>query len=308
MQSGASRRVGPHLPRSRRNFLWPGQTLETQRTCWSYDLFVISHGADELLALARGGTCTNQRVIRGWGIDEWRMTETDLVHLENVYRAVLLGDTAANDSNIASLLELQQVKLEALLLDDEGANDRLTRADAVELAGVASLLLADGWPPETLRMPNVPTLSRAKSESGNDAMAVRLDEEASGELTPDERLCVASIKHTIASRTSDVRLKLVRSVTSPEMTTATMARNLRPFTAWLKDRGMSQEQVERVYLFLRDWPDFNCVQIHAIAAIDVSQAEDFEIQLQQLPLVDAGTYRLRVLLIPDLANLHERLV
>jgi hypothetical protein len=268
---------------------------------------MIPHGAQELLALARGCVSTNQRVIRGWEVDEWRMTEDDVARLADVYRAVLLGDTAASGSNIASLLEAQQVKLEALLLDDEGANDRVTRADAVELAGAASLLLADGWPPDTLHMPNVPTLSRAKSESGNDAMAVRLDDEALTELTSDELLYVASVKHTTASRTSDVRLKLVRSVTSPEMSTATMTRNLRVFTAWLKGKGLRQEQAERVYLFLRDWPDFNCVRIHAIAAIDLSQADDFESQLQQLPPVDRGTYRLRVLLIPDLATLHERL-
>ncbi len=268
---------------------------------------MIPHGGPELLALAGGCTCSNARLIRGWQVDDWLMTEEDLNRLADAYRAVLLGDTAAATSPILELLELGQVKLETLLLDEEGANDRVTRADAVELAGAASLLRADQWPPETLRMPNVPALSRAKSESGNDAMAVRLSEGILGDLSAEEALYVASMKHSIAPRTSDVRLKLVRSVQPPEMSTAAMARNLRPFAARLKELGMRQEEAERIYLFLRDWPDFSCVAIHAIAAIDVSQAEEFEVQLQHLPEVEPSTYRLRVILIPELATLHERL-
>lgn len=284
-----------------------GLRLRTYRLCGSYDLDMIPHGGPELLALAAGCTTSNVRVVGGWQIDDWRLTERDVARLADVYRAVLMADTATSGSNIHELLELGDVKLEALLLDEEGANDRVTRADAVELAGAASLLAAEAWPPDTLRMPNVPALSRAKSESGNDAMAVTLDEAASTELTANEALYVASMKHTVARRTSDLRLKLVSSVTVPEMTMAAMARNLRPFAAWLKERGMRQEQVERIYLFLRDWPDFSCVRIHAIAAIDVSKAREFEEQLQLLPTVDPGTYKLRVLLIPELATLHERL-
>jgi hypothetical protein len=273
---------------------------------WLYHRKVIPHGAAELLLLAERCACSEPENIHGWHVDIWSLDDDAVRRLFDTYRAVLLGDTETDDA-YAQLLNEAGIPLDELLIDEEDANDRITRADAVELAGAASLLAADNWPPNTLHMPNVPAMSRAKSDSGNDVTAVILLGEAGSGLIIGERLFVASVKHTVSADIADVRRKLTKSVFPKTLTASYMALQLRVFSARLAESGMPAADSKRVFLFLRNWPDFNYVQIHAIAGVDASNAGVIDEELEKLPLVEDHTYRFRVLLIPDLTTLHERL-
>lgn len=281
-------------------------SLCAQVVALPYHRKVIPHGAAELLLLAERCVCSEPENMNGWHVDVWSLDDEAVRLLSDTYRAVLLGDTETEGA-YAQLLSDAGISLDELLIDEENANDRITRADAVELAGAASLIAADNWPHETLHMPNVPAMSRAKSDSGNDATAVSLLGEAGSALIIGERLFVASVKHTVSADIADVRRKLTKSVFPETLTASYMALQLRVFSARLTESGMSATDSRRVFLFLRDWPDFNYVQIHAIAGIDASHAGAINEELGKLPLVEDHTYRFRALLIPDLATLHERL-
>lgn len=273
---------------------------------WLYHRTVIPHGAAELLLLAERCVCSEPENINGWHVDVWRLDDEAVRRLSETYRAVLLGDTETDDA-YAQLLNDVGIPLDELLIDEENANDRITRADAVELAGAASLLAADDWPSNTLQMPNVPAMSRAKSDSGNDVTAVILLGDAGSGLIIGERLFIASVKHTISADIADVRRKLTNSVFPKTLTAAYMALQLRVFSARLAESGVPAADSKRVFLFLRNWPDFNYVQIHAIAGVDASYAGVIDEELERLHVVGDRTYRFRVLLIPDLGTLHERL-
>lgn len=263
----------------------------------------LPHAETELLVLAAGCVCTGARTVRGWDLDRWDLDDDDVARAVATYTALLLGDT---DPDADEILLDAGVTLDELLLDAPGRNDRITRADVVELVAAASAIAQDSWPSGTLHMPNVPKMARGKSDSGVDAMAADLQDSPPDDLGPDDVLYLASVKHTVKTTSADLRYKLLESVGPDELSTAYMAGQLRVFHGELLRAGVPRTTARRVYRFIRDWPDPMHVRILAVAAVAPAMAGDLNAQLNaHLPEVPPGLYRLRAVTIPDLPTLHS---
>ena len=262
--------------------------------------------ADRLGILAEG--CSVAQVTRdgcsgdGWKIDSWTLDAGDIDRLLDVYRELL---APSYDEKVQDLLRDRGIDLDALLVDEENSKELITRADLCELAAVASLLAASGWPAHRLHMPNIPKGSRKKSESGIDAISTTLQTEVSGDLTADEQLLLASVKHTTSSA-ARLRSALVTSVTE-EFTPGYLATQLRVYEERLRQMDPDLA-TDRLFLFLDGFPDAARVRIVAVAVVDPGLEQDLAVRLCNLPNVPDGVYSMRILYVPGLAGLHERAV
>jgi hypothetical protein len=262
---------------------------------------VITHGKAELVALADGSTVEDQGVVRGWQWSIWRMTDDDCQRAVATYEAILLGGT---NESVTDLLAESGVDLDAFLLD-EGKDD-ITRSDVTEIIAAASMLARDACHVDRMHMPNVPKMSRRKSDSGVDVIDIVLDSTTeSDDLSETERITIASVKHTTDDSSGNLRYALAKSITD-QLSGPYMAVQLRVVNARLQAEGWDADAAARVYLFLRQFPDPDAVSLVAVAAVDTELEADIAHHATLLPEDAVGNKKFRVITIPEIARLHEK--
>jgi hypothetical protein len=266
---------------------------------------VISHGRDEILALAARADIAASADVNGWHVDVWRMNNGDVDASAGVYTAVLGG--GATDPVVAMLVD-SGLDLEALLLDEDKSREEITRSDMTELIAAASLVAEPGCDIDKMQMPNVPKMSRRKSDSGIDIAVVEIRKDANDDedLSDGEYLIIASVKHTIGNSSGDMRRKLAESLSSNELGVGYLTSQLRVLNARLQQGGLGRGSAARVYLFIRDFPHPERVHLYAIGVADPTLESDLRRHIQLLP--DAGRSRrtFRMIFVPALKTIHER--
>ncbi len=178
---------------------------------------VLVHCEAEILELA--SACTPSKhssPVDDWTVDIWRMTDDHVELAIAAYTALLAGGVNF-ESEIAEILSDEGIDLHQMLMADGSGTEKITRADLCELVLAASLIGADGGLSDRLFMPNVPKMSRRKSDSGIDIFEARLDRAETGGLLSMESLHLTSVKHSISPSTYDVRSKLQVSISEKEL-------------------------------------------------------------------------------------------
>ena len=125
---------------------------------------MISHGRDEILALASRADIATLADVNGWHVDVWHLDNADVDASIDLYTAVLEG--GATDPVVALLAD-SGLDLEALLLDDEKSREEITRSDMTELIAAASLVAEPGCDIDKMQMPNVPDVHGGKVIAGS---------------------------------------------------------------------------------------------------------------------------------------------
>jgi hypothetical protein len=264
---------------------------------------MLIHGRQELTALADSCAFHDETTVDGWQIDTWSMTDDDVGAAIATYEAVLTGDVG---TTIANLLSEQGFELRELLIDGENSNDQVTRADVCELTSAASLVAKPSLSTEKMFMPNVPKMSRRKSESGFDIVELILDQ-TSEELLDHEHLTIVSVKHTTNGSTAyDLRRNLVESVSREALTPAYVVTQLKVLSSKMRESGIPAEIADRIYLFLRDFKTSESVQFYAIGVIDPDLVDDLKQRIESLPVCTSNNHHFRIILLPGLRTLHER--
>lgn len=253
------------------------------------------------MALADGSAVEDQGVVQGWQSSIWRLTDDDCQRAAATYEAIILGGT--NESVIDLLVE-SGIDLEAFLVD-EGKAD-ITRSDVTEIIAAASMLASDGCDVDRIHMPNIPKMSRKKSDSGLDVVDILLDPTTeSDDLSDTERITIASVKHTTDVSSGNLRYALAKSVTD-ELSGPYMAVQLRVVNGRLLTEGWDASVAARVYLFLRQFPTSGAVTLVAVAAVDTKLEADIAHHATLLPEDEIGNKKFRVITIPEIARLHEK--
>jgi len=263
---------------------------------------VLPHVAGHIQRLAAHCSLASLPDSNGWKVDVWVLSQAALATLVEAYRVLLMPEI---DTRIQRTIADEGVDLEGLLIRADAGSETITRADMTELAAAAAVLRAEGWPLETMLMPNVPKVSRKKSESGMDIMAVRLDPGAPTEtLLPHERLLICSVKHTVVSAV-DLTTKLIASVKSTALTPAYVLQQLRVLHGRLAEARVSH--CDRVWLFaspsILDSPH---LELLLTGAIGPSLQTSFGNQMSRLPVTQMSGRLCRHLIIEGLPTLHER--
>jgi hypothetical protein len=265
---------------------------------------MLAHGKSEVEALAARCTVTECDDVNGWRVDVWNMDDLDVDGAVAIYEAVLEG--GASDS-IIELLAEGGMDLNALLADT--GKGEITRSDITELTAAASLAAAPGYDVDLMYMPNVPKMSRRKSDSGIDIFVavVNASHTTAEELEDGEHLTIASVKHTVkADSASDMRWKLANSLAEKELSAPYLASQLRVLNARMQQEGFSQSSASRVYLFLRDFPQRDTVDLFAIAIAEPDLGDDLHHQVTLLPDAGQSHRTFRMILMPGLRTVHER--
>lgn len=266
---------------------------------------MIAHIAAELQALA--GTCevVPRDPVQGWEIDVWALSEDSLQALSEAYKRLLRPYPL---QSILDELTKDGVDVSAVFFSEEGADAanlaRVRRADMLELAAAASLLSKEGAPIETLVMPNVPKASTRQSSPGIDILAACLDPSGPpDELAPGELIYIGSVKHTV-NQLSQLRTDLSKSVSEADLNIPYLTAQFRVYHGRLS--GVL-DGADRIFLFLKQRPilDPAHVRILAVGAIEATRWSDLETQLSSVYASSPGLRRLRVLLLKDIANLHQ---
>ena len=266
---------------------------------------MLVHGRTEIVALAEHCVIVVGDDSNGWHVDAWRMDDDDVAGAVAVYAAVLGGGVT---DPVVALLEEEGLDLEALLIDTKHGKDDITRSDLTELAAAASLVAAPGCDIDRMHMPNVPKMSRRKSDSGVDIFVAILSQDADlNELQADEGLTIVSVKHTIDDKSAGgMRWKLADSLSNRELSIPYLASQLRVLNARMRQEGLAIGPAARIYLFLRDFPDHNIVDLFAIGVVDPDLEDDLSHQIELLPEADQSNRTFRMILMPGLRNVHER--
>jgi hypothetical protein len=266
---------------------------------------MLPHAVQEMRDLSSRVPAATFVRINGWDVDGWPLDGDAVDKVARVYRATLVPDLGAE---MEAMIIANGVTLAEVLIDGGHARDEITRSDATELAAAASFLAADGWPEDTLVMPNVPKMSRRKSDSGFDAMAVSFsDSDSLGELSRGNVLYIGSVKHSIKPDASGVRLALVKSVSAEELTFPYVGRQLVVLHGTLRREGVSANLVRRLFHFLNYLQDSHYVKVYGAVAIDSQAIHHLILDLNNhLPQLTGGQRTLRVLIFPDIATLHQR--
>lgn len=265
---------------------------------------MLPHGQKELVSLAARSKVSPTVSVNGWTVDTWAMTDSDVAYAVAVYDAVLAGDLTSTDS-ISSTLAGQGIDLLSLLSPPGSGRELITRADIAEFTAAASLIAHNGCTVDSMQMPNIPKMSRRKSDSGIDVFDVTLDMNGlPQDLTANERLLLASVKHTLASDTGPLRRDVTNSLTPKELTAAYVTAQLRVLQGRLIQEGVVPNIASRVFLFLNGFPEQQGVEMVGIAVIDPAHHSDLEHGLRLLPAVK-GKARFRIIAFPNLANVHS---
>jgi hypothetical protein len=265
---------------------------------------MLAHGKSEVEALAIQCSITVRDDANGWRVDVWNMSEVDVDGAVAIYEAVLEG--GASDPIIRLLAE-GGMDLNALLADT--GKDEITRSDLTELAAAASLVAVPGCDVDLMYMPNVPKMSRRKSDSGIDIFVavVNAGQTTAEELEDAEHLTIASVKHTVKTDSAnDIRWKLVNSLSENELSAPYLASQLRVLNARIQQEGLSKSAASRLYLFLRDFPQRDTVDLFAVAIADPDLGDDLDHQVTLLPDANQSARTFRIILMPGLRAVHER--
>lgn len=264
---------------------------------------MLPHAVDEVEELASNSEVMSLAARQGWNIQQWHLTDEDIDRVVAAYQALLAGPL---DDEIDELLaDLGIDRLGPPASTDQHA--KVMRADAMELVAAATALVCDDAETHELHMPNVPKMAGQKSDSGIDIIGVRLDPDASGDITQDERLLLISVKHTIKKYASDMRGKLERSVTD-ELTGPYLHRQLTTVHGRLIQEGVPEETAKRVMYFLRQTLEHPQVRIVCAGAAHPPTDCNLPDQPDALSRTTAPDAHFRMLLVPNLATLHKRLV
>jgi len=265
---------------------------------------MLVDGRSEFLTLAALCETASLPTANGWRVDFWLMEESDLDAAVAVYDSVLAGGTT---DDVVDILTSVGMDLTALLEDAAHHRDEITRSDLCEFISAASLISDPSCDIDSIQMPNVPKMSRRKSESGLDIVEIQLNLEGEGDLAEGERMVIASVKHTVHKTSSaDLRRTLANSLSVDALTPAYLATQFRVFRARLIQEGMPESVATRIYLFLRDFPDPAKVQLFAIGLIDPDLEDDLASQIERLPAVLDSNMTFRRILVPNLREAHER--
>jgi len=184
---------------------------------------------------------------------------------------------------------------------------RVMRADAIELMAAATLIAFDDADIDDLHMPNVPKMTGKKSDSGIDVVGIMLDPETSGPLVAGERLLLVSVKHTVDRYASGLRGELEKSVTD-EWPAPYLYRQLTVLHGNMIRAGVSSATAQRVFFFLRETlthPQVRVVCVAAAAPPPHCNLLDQPMQLGETAMPDA---HFRMILVSDVAGLHEKLI
>jgi hypothetical protein len=264
---------------------------------------MLVHGREAILALASG--CQIQRLsdVNGWHVDLWEMDETDVDAAVDAYNALLAGGATPS---VLALLNEAGLDLSRYLVEDESKED-ITRADLTELTAAASLMAAPGCDVDTMQMPNVPKMSRRKSDSGFDVSTVILRDDLAEDvdLQDGERLTIASVKHTVAGSAGSMRWKLVHSLSS-ELTQQYVTTQLRVLNGQLQREGRAKGVASRIYYFTRDFPRPDIVNLFAIGVVDSDLKDDLAHHVGLLPDIGKSERTFRMIALPGLRTVHER--
>jgi len=265
---------------------------------------MLAHGADEIVALAARCLIEQQHDVNGWHVDIWTMDDEDVDAAIAVYAAVLSG--GATDPVLALLAE-DGLDLNTYLYDEDQGKGDITRADVTELTAAASIVADPGCDIDLMHMPNVPKMSRRKSDSGFDIAIVNLKDQANADdLEVGERLDVVSVKHTIDSSAGGMRWKLVDSLSDRELSHAYITTQLRVLNGRLRQEGRTKESAARIYYFLRGFPNSPSVGLFAVGVADPGLRDDLAHHVDLLPDAGNSERTFRMILLPGLRTLQDR--
>lgn len=269
---------------------------------------MLPHGTAELAVLAGQCAVTSLSPINGWDVDLWNMTTEDVDRAVDVYNAVHAAGITAQDPVVTKLVGKGIDVLHLLAAPAQGL-DLVTRSDVAEYAAAASVIATDGFTDYTMQMPNIPKMSRRKSDSGVDVFDIKLDpaEPATSTiLHVGEQLGLASVKHTTTNDAAPLRLNLQNSISHKhELSQSYLMAQLRFVHGRLVAEGMAHDQAVRTFLFMDDFPDPAHVGLYGIAVVDPGLRDDMVYQMKNLPTVTGG-HKFRIITFPDLENVQDR--
>jgi type IV pilus biogenesis protein CpaD/CtpE len=264
---------------------------------------VLPHARDEIEALARHSAIRPLEAVQGWNVQLWTLTEEDVDRAVAAYQAIL---SVGLDNELEQLLADMGVDpLGPPATTDQHA--RVMRADAIELVAAATMLAEESADTDDLHMPNVPKMAGQKSDSGIDVVGIALDSAVTGPIVEGERLLLVSVKHTIGKYASSMRGKLERSVTD-DLSAPYLQRQLTTLHGRLLQSGVSEETARRVFYFLRETRTHPQVRIVCVAAAAPPPECNLLDQPEQLTETDMPDAHFRMLLVPALPTLHQKLV
>lgn len=265
---------------------------------------MLPHARSELKALAKHSNVTSLTNVNGWGIQQWQMTAADVDRVVAAYQALLTGGDL-DDELDALLGEMQIVPFGPAATSDQ--HQKLVRADAMELAGAATLLAVEGFTVDDLHMPNVPKMAGKKSDSGIDVIGVELDPLATGEPATGERLVICSVKHTVGAYASGMRSKLEASVVD-DLSAPYLYRQLTTLHGRMIQAGFPAGAAKRVLYFLRNTLNHPLVRIVCVAAATPAPQCNLPQQPALLDAAAGSDMHFRMIYVPDLPNLHTKLI
>lgn len=264
---------------------------------------VLPHARDEIEALAGHSAIQSLEAAQGWNVQEWILTDDDVERAVAAYQAIM---SVGLDDELDQLLADMGVDA----LGPPAATDqhaRVMRADAIELVAAATVLAVDSADLNHLHMPNVPKMAGQKSDSGIDVVGIDLDPTASGPIGEGERLLLVSVKHTAGKYASSMRGKLEQSVTE-DLSAPYLQRQLTVLHGRLIQSGTSVDTARRVFYFLRETHSHPQVRIVCVAAAAPPPGCNLFEQPDQLMQTDMPDAHFRMLLVPSLPTLHEKLI
>lgn len=264
---------------------------------------MIPHARAELTALAEASSVISLDSVQGWNVQRWDLTEEDVDLTVDAYRAILDGSLEDDLQQLLAELEVDELGPPA----DSEQHARVMRADAIELVAAATVLAVEAASLDDLDMPNVPKMAGKKSDSGIDVVGVELTPGVTGPIVDGERLLLISVKHTVDQYASSMRGKLEKSV-SDDFTVPYLHRQLLTLHGRMIQRGIVREMADRVMYFLRDTLTHPHVRIICVAAAAPPPSCNLPDQPSQLAAVGMPDAHFRMLLVPNLESLHERLV
>lgn len=267
---------------------------------------MVPHGSSQLTELADRCSVRAVDPVNGWEVDVWEMTTADVDLAVEIYNSVLAADLVATDPVVTSLSQ-QGIDLHRLLADPGRGSELVTRADIAEYAAAASVIATEGFTTGSMQMPNIPKMSRRKSDSGVDIFDVQLSATAvTPALVAGERLGLASVKHTVTTQASSLRLNIQKSISpAHELSQAYLAEQLRVVVGHLQAEGMAREAAQRTFSFMADFPDAAWTRMLGLAVVDPSLEDAMIAQMPNLPKV-AGGHKFRIVTFPDLETVHLR--
>ena len=127
------------------------------------------------------------------------------------------------------------------------------------------------------------------------------------DLQGNERLTIASVKHTVGNSAGGMRWKLVDSLSDGELSHVYLAGQLRVLNAQLRTEGQSVQCAARVYLFMRDFPRLGAVNLYAVGVTDPDLTDDLIHHVQRLPVIGKEDRTFRMIFLPGLGA-HPRTV